>query len=245
MSKQHHPWGQGQEIRCSTTTGSGSSSTQSILQSPSLPRTRRRSGPHGRALRQGQQEIPAGRRTRRPRPPRPGRQFPGTTWPFRLWQDHCAANRRRPRAPNQRQLPHRRAGRDEVASAGAGRRDGLPELRPVPHLSVAENISYPLRVRKIPKPRRLEQAARVAALLDIDSLLDRKPGQLSGGPRQRVALARAIIWMPACRSFARSRAASMSTTPEPLPLSPIGVGWSSRWATGAASCRTRCGSTTT
>jgi multiple sugar transport system ATP-binding protein len=65
-----------------------------------------------------------------------------------------------------------------------------------PHLSVAENISYPLRVRKVPKPRRLEQAARVAALLDIDSLLDRKPGQLSGGQRQRVALARAIIRQP-------------------------------------------------
>jgi multiple sugar transport system ATP-binding protein len=65
-----------------------------------------------------------------------------------------------------------------------------------PHLTVAENISYPLRVRKVPRPQRLEQAARVAALLDIDSLLDRKPGQLSGGQRQRVALARAIIRQP-------------------------------------------------
>jgi len=65
-----------------------------------------------------------------------------------------------------------------------------------PHLSVGENISYPLRVRKVPKPQRLEQAARVAALLDIDSLLDRKPRQLSGGQRQRVALARAIIRQP-------------------------------------------------
>jgi multiple sugar transport system ATP-binding protein len=65
-----------------------------------------------------------------------------------------------------------------------------------PHLSVGENISYPLRVRKVPRTQRLEQAARVAALLDIDSLLDRKPRQLSGGQRQRVALARAIIRRP-------------------------------------------------
>jgi multiple sugar transport system ATP-binding protein len=65
-----------------------------------------------------------------------------------------------------------------------------------PHLSVGENISYPLRVRRVPKQERLRQAARVAALLDIDSLLDRKPRQLSGGQRQRVALARAIIRQP-------------------------------------------------
>jgi len=65
-----------------------------------------------------------------------------------------------------------------------------------PHLSVGENISYPLRVRKVPKQERLKQATRVAALLDIDSLLDRKPRQLSGGQRQRVALARAIIRQP-------------------------------------------------
>jgi multiple sugar transport system ATP-binding protein len=65
-----------------------------------------------------------------------------------------------------------------------------------PHLTVGENIAYPLRVRKVPKPERAGQAQRVADLLDIGTLLDRKPRQLSGGQRQRVALARAIIRQP-------------------------------------------------
>jgi multiple sugar transport system ATP-binding protein len=65
-----------------------------------------------------------------------------------------------------------------------------------PQLTVGDNIAYPLRVRKVPKPERTEQARRVADLLDIGTLLDRKPRQLSGGQRQRVALARAIIRQP-------------------------------------------------
>ena len=50
-----------------------------------------------------------------------------------------------------------------------------------PQLTVGDNIAYPLRVRKVPKPERIEQARRVADLLDIGTLLDRKPRQLSGG----------------------------------------------------------------
>jgi multiple sugar transport system ATP-binding protein len=65
-----------------------------------------------------------------------------------------------------------------------------------PHKSVADNIAYPLRVRKVPKPERAEQAAQVARLLDIEPLLERTPRQLSGGQRQRVALARAIVRRP-------------------------------------------------
>jgi multiple sugar transport system ATP-binding protein len=65
-----------------------------------------------------------------------------------------------------------------------------------PHKSVADNIAYPLRVRKVPKAERAEQAAQVARLLDIEPLLDRTPRQLSGGQRQRVALARAIVRRP-------------------------------------------------
>ena len=62
-----------------------------------------------------------------------------------------------------------------------------------PHLSVAENIVFGLRVRRIPA-RDIEQRLRkVAALLGLSALLDRKPGQLSGGQQQRVALGRAII----------------------------------------------------
>jgi multiple sugar transport system ATP-binding protein len=65
-----------------------------------------------------------------------------------------------------------------------------------PHMTIAENIGYPLRVRKIEKNERAERVNRVAAMLEIESLLDRKPRQLSGGERQRVALARAIVREP-------------------------------------------------
>ena len=65
-----------------------------------------------------------------------------------------------------------------------------------PHMTVAENIGYPLRVRKVPKEERrkiIEQAARTG---ELGELLERYPRQLSGGQRQRVALARAIIRRP-------------------------------------------------
>ncbi|MBX6369993.1 MAG: ABC transporter ATP-binding protein [Rhodospirillales bacterium] len=62
-----------------------------------------------------------------------------------------------------------------------------------PHLTVAENIVFGLRVRRTGAAERRERLARVAALLGLDKLLDRKPAQLSGGQQQRVALGRAII----------------------------------------------------
>jgi multiple sugar transport system ATP-binding protein len=65
-----------------------------------------------------------------------------------------------------------------------------------PHMTIAENIGYPLRVRKLDKAKRAERIKRVAAMLEIEPLLDRKPRQLSGGERQRVALARAIVREP-------------------------------------------------
>jgi multiple sugar transport system ATP-binding protein len=65
-----------------------------------------------------------------------------------------------------------------------------------PHMTIAENIGYPLRVRKFDKAERAARVKRVAAMLEIESLLDRKPRQLSGGERQRVALARAIVREP-------------------------------------------------
>ena len=60
-----------------------------------------------------------------------------------------------------------------------------------PHLTVAENIVFGLRVRKVPD--REARLARVAELLGLGQLLQRKPSQLSGGQQQRVALGRAII----------------------------------------------------
>ena len=62
-----------------------------------------------------------------------------------------------------------------------------------PHLSVAENIVFGLKVRRTPAAERGERLKRVAALVGLSEQLDRKPSQLSGGQRQRVALARAIV----------------------------------------------------
>src|SRR5436853_5604558 len=62
-----------------------------------------------------------------------------------------------------------------------------------PHLTVAENIVFGLRVRKVVRSDADARLARVADLLGLTSLLDRKPSQLSGGQQQRVALGRAII----------------------------------------------------
>ena len=62
-----------------------------------------------------------------------------------------------------------------------------------PHLSVAENIIFGLRVRRVPRGERDERLRKAAKLLGLSGLLDRKPSQLSGGQQQRVALGRAII----------------------------------------------------
>jgi multiple sugar transport system ATP-binding protein len=65
-----------------------------------------------------------------------------------------------------------------------------------PHMSVADNIGYPLRIRRMPGDEKKERVRRAAAMLEIDHLLDRSPRQLSGGQSQRVALGRAIVRNP-------------------------------------------------
>ncbi len=62
-----------------------------------------------------------------------------------------------------------------------------------PHLTVAGNIEFGLKSRKVPKPEREKRLRTVAELVGLTDYLDRKPAQLSGGQRQRVALARAVI----------------------------------------------------
>src|SRR5436305_1492491 len=62
-----------------------------------------------------------------------------------------------------------------------------------PHLSVAENIVFGLRVRGVPRAERDARLKRVADIVGLAQLLERKPSQLSGGQRQRVALGRSII----------------------------------------------------
>ena len=100
----------------------------------------------------------------------------------------------------------------ETASSGTiliGERDVtevLPKYRDVsmvfqsyalyPHKTVAENIGFPLKVRKVPKDQQEAAIRDAAAQVQIDQLLDRYPRQLSGGQRQRVALARAKVRRP-------------------------------------------------
>lgn len=62
-----------------------------------------------------------------------------------------------------------------------------------PHLSVAENILFGLRVRRLPRAERDARLKRAADILGLERLLDRKPSALSGGQQQRVALGRAIV----------------------------------------------------
>lgn len=66
-----------------------------------------------------------------------------------------------------------------------------------PHLSVAQNIAFPLRMAKLPKRMIADKVAAVAATLELAALLDRRPSALSGGQRQRVSIARAIVRDPA------------------------------------------------
>lgn len=65
-----------------------------------------------------------------------------------------------------------------------------------PHLTVAENIAFSLSLAGASKAQQHEKAAKVAAMLQLGHLLDRKPAQLSGGQRQRVAIGRALVREP-------------------------------------------------
>ncbi len=65
-----------------------------------------------------------------------------------------------------------------------------------PHMSAFGNIAYPLKLKKVHRKETKERVQRVADMMGIGELLDRKPAQLSGGQQQRVALARALIKEP-------------------------------------------------
>ncbi len=70
-----------------------------------------------------------------------------------------------------------------------------------PNMTVAQNISFALEMRKVPKAERLAAVDKVSRMLQLEHLLDRKPGQLSGGQRQRVAMGRALARQPALFLF--------------------------------------------
>jgi multiple sugar transport system ATP-binding protein len=89
-------------------------------------------------------------------------------------------------------------GRD-VTRAQPGRRDVamvFQDYALYPHMTVVDNIAYPLKVKRVPKAERHRTAAEAGASLQLEATMDRRPGQLSGGQQQRVALARAIAYRP-------------------------------------------------
>ena len=65
-----------------------------------------------------------------------------------------------------------------------------------PHMSIRDNVAYPLMVRKVPRAERERRADELLALVQLPGAAGRRPAQLSGGQRQRVALARALIGQP-------------------------------------------------
>ena len=65
-----------------------------------------------------------------------------------------------------------------------------------PHMTVADNIAFPLRMRRMGRAERDDRVRRALAMVKLDALASRKPAELSGGQQQRVALARAIVFEP-------------------------------------------------
>jgi iron(III) transport system ATP-binding protein len=65
-----------------------------------------------------------------------------------------------------------------------------------PHMTVAENVGYPLKIRKLSRPELAKQVSQALALVHLEELAERYPHQLSGGQQQRVALARGLAMRP-------------------------------------------------
>lgn len=65
-----------------------------------------------------------------------------------------------------------------------------------PHMTVAENLAYPLKIRKFAKAKIAEKVKKALAMVQLNNLASRYPAQLSGGQQQRIALARALVFEP-------------------------------------------------
>ncbi|MFI7282438.1 ABC transporter ATP-binding protein [Micromonospora chersina] len=92
-----------------------------------------------------------------------------------------------------------RIGERDVTNLPPGKRDVamvFQDYALFPHMTVRDNIAYPLRIKKVDRRSRGSKAADTAEELGLSGLLERRPGQLSGGQQQRVALARAMACHP-------------------------------------------------
>jgi sn-glycerol 3-phosphate transport system ATP-binding protein len=99
----------------------------------------------------------------------------------------------------------------EIAIAGKRVNDVEPKDRNIamvfqnyalyPHMTVYENMSYGLRIRRMPPAEIRQRVERAAKILELSHLLERRPRELSGGQRQRVAMGRAIVREPAAFLF--------------------------------------------
>jgi multiple sugar transport system ATP-binding protein len=85
---------------------------------------------------------------------------------------------------------------NDVAPAGRGLAMVFQSYALYPHMTVAENMAFSLKLARVPQEERDAKVKAAASVLQLDPLLDRKPGQLSGGQRQRVAIGRAIVRQP-------------------------------------------------
>ncbi|HEU4952296.1 MAG TPA: ABC transporter ATP-binding protein, partial [Holophagaceae bacterium] len=97
-----------------------------------------------------------------------------------------------------------RLGGERLDRIEAGRRDlamVFQDYALYPHMTVAENLAFPLKVRRAPRAEREARVAETAAMLGLGEVLDRRPAQLSGGQRQRVAIGRALVRRPSLFLF--------------------------------------------
>src|ERR1700722_17514844 len=85
---------------------------------------------------------------------------------------------------------------NEVGPADRGLALGFQSYALYPQMTVRQNMSFALRLARVPTVERDRKVAEAARILHLEGLLDRKPGQLSGGQRQRVAIGRAIVRNP-------------------------------------------------
>jgi multiple sugar transport system ATP-binding protein len=85
---------------------------------------------------------------------------------------------------------------NEVGPADRGLAMVFQSYALYPHMTVRQNMSFALRLARVPRAERDRKVAEAARILHLESHLDRKPGQLSGGQRQRVAIGRAIVRNP-------------------------------------------------